>query len=256
MIQKELRMALDVWNERLASDIYLIPVRLEECEVPEPLAVFQWVDLFSSDGWARLLMAIQVGRKRRAEVTKPKIVEAVRRNKQAMVKRMRGLIALQSNDLDGAEQNLQEALAIWQDLGFDKYIATSLGDLGQLAQKRKRYDAAERFYRQSVELARKIDDKEVQTVGLGYEGEFAIGIGKWTEAREWCEQALILARKIGHIVVIAQAQYGLACVHEAEGRADLALPPAQEALRIYQRLQHQDLAQARALVERLLKDEG
>lgn len=38
---------------------------------------------------------------------------------------------------------------------------------------------------------------------------------------------------------------------EAEGRADLALPLAQEALRIYERLQHLRLAAARELVERL-----
>jgi dihydrodipicolinate synthase/N-acetylneuraminate lyase len=33
--------------------------------------------------------------------------------------------------------------------------------------------------------------------------------------------------------------------------ADLALPLAQEALKIYERLQHKDLAEARELVERL-----
>jgi len=93
--------------------------------------------------------------------------------------------------------------------------------------------------------------KEVQTVGIGYQGRLAIDTGKWAEAREWCEQALALARKIGHIEVIAQAQHGLARVYEAEGRADLALPLAQEALAIYERLQHRDLAETRELVERL-----
>ena len=164
---------------------------------------------------------------------------------------MRGLIAEQRNDWDRAEQNLQEALALWQELKSDKYIATALCDLGQIAQKRKRYDAAERFYRQSIELARKIDDKEVQTVGIGYQGQLAIGIGKWAEARERCEQALALARKIGHIETIARAQYGLARVDEAEGHVELALPLAQEALMIYERLQHKNLAKAKELVERL-----
>jgi len=115
MIQKEVKEALYAWQEKLESDIYLIPVRLEDCEVPEWLQEFQWVDLFKEDGLTRLLMALRIGLERRAEVTRPKIAESVRKNKQAMVKRMRGLIAEQRNDLDRAEQNLQEALGLWQD---------------------------------------------------------------------------------------------------------------------------------------------
>lgn len=256
MIQKEIMQALDAWQEKLASDIYLIPVRLEDCEVPQGLQEFQWVDLFEKDGLPRLLMALKLGVARRAEVTIPKVSESVRRNKQAMVKRMRGLIAEQRNDLDRAEQNLQEALALWQELKSDKYIATALCDLGKIAQKRKKYDAAERFFGQSVELARKIDDKEVQIIGIGYQGQLAINTRKWTEARGWYDQSLELARKIGHVEGSACAQYGLACVHEAEGHTDLALPLAQEALKIYERLQHKDLVIARELVERLKKKTG
>jgi hypothetical protein len=66
-IQKEIKGALDMWEEKLDSDIYLIPVRLEDCEVPERLRDFQWVDLFEEDGWTRLVEAIQVGMERRAE---------------------------------------------------------------------------------------------------------------------------------------------------------------------------------------------
>jgi hypothetical protein len=63
-LQRELRNALDLWQERLDSDIYLIPVRLEACEVPESLSDFQWANLFEPDGWIRLVKAIQVGMER------------------------------------------------------------------------------------------------------------------------------------------------------------------------------------------------
>jgi hypothetical protein len=66
-IQREIRGALDMWQEKLEDDIYLIPVRLEDCEAPERLRDFQWVDLFEEDGWTRLVKAIQVGIERRAE---------------------------------------------------------------------------------------------------------------------------------------------------------------------------------------------
>jgi hypothetical protein len=65
MIQEEIKEALDSWKGKLLDDIYLIPIRLEECESPESLADFQRVDLFEKDGLQRLVRAIQVGMERR-----------------------------------------------------------------------------------------------------------------------------------------------------------------------------------------------
>ncbi|HID20518.1 MAG TPA: toll/interleukin-1 receptor domain-containing protein [Methanophagales archaeon] len=70
-LQKEIKIALDICREMLDSDIYLIPVRLEDCEVPESLRDFQWVDIFEENGWVQLVRAIQVGMKRRAALEKP-----------------------------------------------------------------------------------------------------------------------------------------------------------------------------------------
>lgn len=64
-IQKEIKQALDIWEEKLDSDIYLIPVRLEDCVVPESLRRFQQVNLFEEDGWTLLVKAIQAGTERR-----------------------------------------------------------------------------------------------------------------------------------------------------------------------------------------------
>ena len=64
-VQKEIGEALENLQGMLDSDIYLVPVRLEKCEVPESLREFQRVDLFEEDGWTRLVEAIQEGMKRR-----------------------------------------------------------------------------------------------------------------------------------------------------------------------------------------------
>jgi hypothetical protein len=66
-VQREIKDALDIWREKLESDIYLIPVRLEDCEVLESLRDFHWVNLFEEDGLTRLVEAIQAGMKRRIE---------------------------------------------------------------------------------------------------------------------------------------------------------------------------------------------
>ena len=60
-LQKEIRDALKIWEEKLEDDIYLIPVRLDACEVAEYLRKFQWVDLFEPHGFSRLVKAIKVG---------------------------------------------------------------------------------------------------------------------------------------------------------------------------------------------------
>jgi SOS-response transcriptional repressor LexA len=67
-LQKEIKYALDIWQEKLEDDIYLIPIRLEDCEVPESLREFQWVNLFEKNGWTQLVKAIQVGMERRVKV--------------------------------------------------------------------------------------------------------------------------------------------------------------------------------------------
>ena len=53
-----------MWREKLESDIYFIPVRLEKCEVPEALAKFQCVDLLSENDFKWLLKGLKVGMER------------------------------------------------------------------------------------------------------------------------------------------------------------------------------------------------
>jgi len=64
-IQKEIRIALDLAKEMLNEDIYLIPVRLDECHCPGEIAQFQYVDVFEQDGLIRLLKALETGRHQR-----------------------------------------------------------------------------------------------------------------------------------------------------------------------------------------------
>ncbi|MBI5034179.1 MAG: toll/interleukin-1 receptor domain-containing protein [Chloroflexi bacterium] len=60
-VQKEIRFALDIAEEKPEDTIFLIPVKLEECEVPQRLADLQWVNLFEPQGFQRLLRALKKG---------------------------------------------------------------------------------------------------------------------------------------------------------------------------------------------------
>jgi len=58
-VQKEIKFALDVADEQPEGAIFLIPARLEECEVPERLSRWQWVNLHESKGYERLMRALR-----------------------------------------------------------------------------------------------------------------------------------------------------------------------------------------------------
>jgi TIR domain/STAS domain len=58
-VQKELSYALDVAEEQPKGSIYIIPLKLEQCEVPERLRHLQWVNLFEARGYERLLLALK-----------------------------------------------------------------------------------------------------------------------------------------------------------------------------------------------------
>ncbi len=59
-VQKELRIALDVAEEKPTGTIFIIPAKLENCEIPYRLLKYQWVDLFEKNGYERLLKALQI----------------------------------------------------------------------------------------------------------------------------------------------------------------------------------------------------
>ena len=58
-VQKEIKFALDTAEEHPEDIIFLIPLRLEECVVPDRLARWQWVDIYSEKGYDRLLSALR-----------------------------------------------------------------------------------------------------------------------------------------------------------------------------------------------------
>jgi hypothetical protein len=63
-VQREIRAALDLWQEKLEDDIYLIPVMLESLdhrEVPDEIRKIHWVELYEEEGWAQLIRALEYG---------------------------------------------------------------------------------------------------------------------------------------------------------------------------------------------------
>lgn len=59
-VQKEIKFALDIAEEKPEGTIFLIPARLEDCTVPDRLGRWQWVDLYEDNGYIKLLRSLKL----------------------------------------------------------------------------------------------------------------------------------------------------------------------------------------------------
>jgi hypothetical protein len=57
-VQKEVRRAIAIAEEKPPGTIFLIPVKLDACEVPLELEHLHWINLFEGDGYARTVQAL------------------------------------------------------------------------------------------------------------------------------------------------------------------------------------------------------
>lgn len=58
-VQREIKIALDLADEKPEGTIFIIPARLEECSVPQRLKDFQWVDLFREGGYEKMFKSLK-----------------------------------------------------------------------------------------------------------------------------------------------------------------------------------------------------
>jgi hypothetical protein len=58
-VQKEIKYALDVADEKPAGTIFIVPLKIEECLVPKRLSQFQWLDYFADDANEKLLKSLE-----------------------------------------------------------------------------------------------------------------------------------------------------------------------------------------------------
>jgi formylglycine-generating enzyme required for sulfatase activity len=58
-VQKEIRFALDVAEEQPEDAIYIVPAKLENCQVPDRLTKWHWVNLFEPNGPHKLELSLK-----------------------------------------------------------------------------------------------------------------------------------------------------------------------------------------------------
>jgi hypothetical protein len=58
-IHKEIQLALDIAQLQPEGSIFIVPVRLEECDIPQRLQKYHWSNLFQRGGYAKLLSSLK-----------------------------------------------------------------------------------------------------------------------------------------------------------------------------------------------------
>jgi TIR domain len=65
-IQKEMKIAMDIFMELPRGSVFLIPVLINQCEVPDEMSMYQYIDLGRDDAMQMIFRSIaeEVGRRR------------------------------------------------------------------------------------------------------------------------------------------------------------------------------------------------
>lgn len=58
--QREVKSVLDRYDEKPEGSLFIIPLRLDDCQIPNRLKEFETIDIFEEGGWKRLLELIEL----------------------------------------------------------------------------------------------------------------------------------------------------------------------------------------------------
>jgi hypothetical protein len=70
-VQREMKLALDALQELPEGTIHTIPVRIDDCDVPEDFQSYQWANLFAPNGFDHIVRAIRTELAKRSGPTPP-----------------------------------------------------------------------------------------------------------------------------------------------------------------------------------------
>src|SRR5918997_6854737 len=69
LLESQFRLALDTLEEMPPDAIHTIPIRLDDCQIPEQFHQLQWSDLSEAGEFDRILRALRFGMEQRQQFT-------------------------------------------------------------------------------------------------------------------------------------------------------------------------------------------
>src|SRR5690606_28529933 len=100
-VQREFKLALKYYEEKLEEDIYLIPIKLNKCEVPENLSSFQWTELNEDTSFEIILTSLNIQQNKylafqQEQVSKHKTFEIIEFSEEFLHKKGRKSLKIET----------------------------------------------------------------------------------------------------------------------------------------------------------------
>ncbi len=143
-----------------------------------------------------------------------------------------GNLAWRQGDLREAERLLLASLAIWEDLGDRRSIASTATMLGNVADHLGEIDKAEAHHGRTLALARELGERTFESVSLNNLALLAHGRGNLPEARSLLEASLAIKEETGNRPGMASTLSNLALVALDEGDPATAVEMLERCLAI------------------------
>jgi predicted ATPase/DNA-binding CsgD family transcriptional regulator len=151
---------------------------------------------------------------------------------------VRGLgdILQQRGDFEEAEARLEEALALYEELGDRAGIATSLVSLGYIAERRSDTARATALFEESLTVARESENRRIVPNVLNGLGLIAFDDGEFERAQALWEEAVELDRQLGSKMVASNVLMNMGYTELARGDRERATEHLEEGLAIGRQL--------------------
>jgi len=76
-VQREFKLALDYCEEKLDTDIYVIPCKIDNCEVPEKLCKYQWAELKDKNSFDLISNSLNIQRQKYEQIIRTKTIKKI-----------------------------------------------------------------------------------------------------------------------------------------------------------------------------------
>lgn len=139
----------------------------------------------------------------------------------------------------------REALSVARDLGDEATAALVLDMTGDVCLAMGRTDEALRSYEQSLDLLRKLDQRQAALVVKQDIGKLYQASAEWDKAHTWLRACLLEEERTGNVVHQARLCYDLGCLHIANGEHEEAASWLHESMVLFR------IARDRASAERV-----
>ena len=133
-----------------------------------------------------------------------------------------GVLANIQGSLVEALAHYQRSLQAFESTGDDRGCAIAYHNLGMVSADRELWDDADRYFRQSFEIAERIGDIHLQGLGLLNHSEVHVARQRYDQARQNAETALGIFDQLGAKLDKADAYKVIGRVYRETGRHALA----------------------------------